>query len=401
MNRDRAIANDNMASEAWRRWVILFVIYLCMLAYAFILQSVPPILSLVITDFNLSHAQGGLLMSFFALPGIIISIPAGILADRYSQKAIGVISLALMIGGAAIFATANSMLMLSLGRTISGIGAIFLGIMAPQLLAQWFIGYEMGIAMGIFNTAVPLGTILSLNFLSLLAQNLSWRASIWLTAGVSLLALVLFALLFAPARKDRHTLPPSESLWQSVRLTGVPIWFIGIAWLLFNAVMISFFTFTPDMLTKAGFSVASAGFLTGVVMWPALLLSPAIGYVMDRIGHKRAIIAIGGIALAILMFWVPTATGWMLTLMLLIGAAQATVPAPIFALPPEVTSPERLGLAFGTLSICLSLGIVVGPAAAGLLKDITGTYQASYILASGFAILIALTMVFLRRKPVS
>jgi len=131
-------------------------------------------------------------------------------------------------------------------------------------------------------------------------------------------------------------------------------------------------------------------------MWPALVLSPLIGYVIDKIDHKRAIIVAGGLALAMLVVWVPTASGWVLALMLLIGVALALVPAPIFALPAEVTSLERLGLGFGILSTCMNLGVVVGPAATGLTKDVLGSYQASYALMSGFALLIILAIAILR-----
>ncbi len=385
-----------------RRWIILGVIYICTLAFAITLQSIPPILSLLMAEFQLSHAQGGLLMSFFALPGIVISIPVGMLADRYNQKVMGLVSLILMITGAVLFASSNSLFMLGLGRVISGVGAITLLIVAPQMLTHWFIKHKIGIAMGIFNTGVPLGTILSFNFLSLLAENLGWRASIWLSAGLSLVALILFAWLFTPAPSgDRKSSLSSESLSQSIRLSGIPIWLVGIIWMLFNAAMISVFTFTPDLLNAAGFSLASAGFLTSLVMWPGLVLSPAIGLIIDRIGHKRTIIATGGIALAIFLPLIPSAIGWMLILMLLIGIAQALIPAPTFALPSEIVSPERLGLAFGILSIGLSLGMMAGPAAAGLLKDITGSYQASYSLASGFALLIPVIMILLKPNNTS
>jgi MFS family permease len=166
--------------------------------------------------------------------------------------------------------------------------------------------------------------------------------------------------------------------------------------MLFNAAVISLFTFTPDLLKAAGFSVASAGFITSAVMWPALVLSPVVGYVIDKIGRKRTIIAIGSLGLAILLALVPTATSWILLLMLLIGVAQAMVPTPIFALPPEVTSPEKLGLGFGIISTCLNLGIVMGPAAAGFIRDATGSYQASYALMAGLVFLIPLVMLILR-----
>jgi MFS family permease len=275
-------------------------------------------------------------------------------------------------------------------------------VVAPQLLAQWFAGREIGIAMGVFNTGVPTGTILSLNLLSLLAENLGWRVSIWFAIGLSLVALVIFVLAFAPAPgRSRQASLPSEGLLQSIRLTGVPIWLVGSAWLLFNATMISMFTFTPDLLKAAGFSVATAGFLTSIVMWPALVLSPLIGYATDKIDHKRAIISFGSVTVAALMIWVPVAIGWILALIVLIGIVQALVPAPVFALAPEVISPQRLGVGFGVISTCLNLGVVVGPAVVGLLKDVTGSYQASYALMSGFALLIPLTMVILSRWSAS
>ena len=92
----------------------------------------------------------------------------------------------------------------------------------------------------------------------------------------------------------------SGSLYQSIRSAGTPIWIVGAAWLLFNAAVISLFTFTPDMLKAAGFSIGSAGFITSAVMWPALVLSPFSGYIIDRIGRKRTSIAAGGAMMALL-----------------------------------------------------------------------------------------------------
>ncbi len=385
--------------EARRRWVILGVVYLCVLAFAITLQSVPPVLSLVMAELKLTHAQGGLLMSLFALPGIVLSIPAGMLADRYGQKTIGIVAFVFTIAGVVIFASGSSFPILALGRVVSGVGAMTLIVLAPQLLAQWFAGRETGIAMGIFTTGMPLGTILSLNFLSLLGENLGWRASIWLSAGLPLVALILFALLFAPAPgRGQQTSPQPEGFFQGIRLAGVSIWIVGAAWMMFNAALISLFTFTPDFLQAVGFGVASAGFVTSAVMWPALVLQVVVGYVIYKIDRKRTIIAIGGLALAILLVLVPTATGWMLMLMLLIGVAQALVPAAIFALPPDVISPERLGLGFGIVATCLNVGIVVGPAIVGLVRDVTGSYQASYLLMAGFSFLVTVSMVILSRR---
>ncbi len=393
-------------NQTRRRWLMLGVVYVCMLAFAMTLQSVPPVLSLVMDDLGLSHAQAGLLMSFFALPGILISIPAGMLADRYSQKMIGIVSLVLMIGGIALTASGNSLATLALGRVIAGIGGMTLAVMLPQLVAQWFAGREVGTAMGIFNTGMPLGTIISLNLLSVLGASQGWRASIWVAAGVSVLAIVALGLFFKPApRGDTPAPERPSSLWQDIRLAGMPIWLLGLIWMLFNAAMISLFTFTPDLLRSSGFTPASAGFHTSLLMVPALLLSPLVGYVMDRTGRRVSILAIGGVALAALIVWVPTAIGWILPLVLLIGVAQAMVPAPVFSLPATLVSPQRMGLAFGIISTCLNIGVVAGPAAVGLIRDATGSYQASYGLMSASAALLVVFAIILvrvrRRSPLA
>jgi predicted MFS family arabinose efflux permease len=391
--------NHTATVETKRRWVILGVATLSCLAFAITMQSVPPILSLVMADFQLTYAQGGLLMSLFALPGIAVSIPAGMLADRYGQKTIAIIAFALMIAGTAIFASGNSLPVLVLGRVVAGAGALTMLVLAPQLLAQWFAGREMGIAMGVFNIALPLGTILSLNFLSLLGENLGWRASAWISAAVPLIVMIIFVFLFAPAPgTSQRTRPKGESFLENIRLTGIPIWIVGIAWLLFNAAVISMFTFTPEFLQSTGLTIASAGFVTSALMWPSIVLSPVVGYLIDKIGRKRAIIAIGGLALAIFIVMIPTATSWILALMIIVGVAQVLIPAPIFALITEVTSPERLGFGFGIFNTFLNLGIVAGPVAVGAIRDATGSYQASYALMAGFAFLIILAMVALHLR---
>ena len=341
-------------------------------------------------------------MSFFALPGIIVSIPAGMLADRYSQKAIGIASIALIIVGEIIFASGSSLPMLALGRAISGAGAMTISVLTPQLVVQWFAGRELGTAMGISNTGMPLGTIISLNLLSLLGENLGWRATVWASAGFSLVVLVIFAILYATA-PQRSKQPPAshEGFLQSIKHAGTPIWLIGVSWLLFNASLVSFFTFTPDFLKSVGFSIASAGFYTSLAMWPSFITSPAIGYVIDRIDRidrKRAIIAACALAAAVLMLWVPRAIDQMLVLMLLIGITTTSIPTQLFAAASESSAPQRLGLSYGILTTCVNLGILIGPAVTGLIRDVTGVYQASYALMSGLSLAIAVVILFLRQN---
>ncbi len=372
-----------------KRWLILAVTYLSVLSLGVMTHSIAPILTFISGELSLSHTQAGLLMSFFAIPGIVAAIPAGILADRINQRTLGIISFALLTIGGTIFATGHSFVALGLGRLISGLGAITLYVMAAQSLSRWFAGKEIGIAMGVFNTAFPSSTILSLNLLSSVAERSGWRVSVWITIGLAAAVLIIFSTLYsaAPGAKPLSKGKPG-TLVGSLRDMGPGIWFVGFAWMLFTAALFAFFTFTPDFLHTRELSVGLAGFMTSLVPMPALIMSPLVGHFVDHHGYKCGLVALGAGTLSVLFFLIPMTVGIVLPWMLAIGFAQVLVPTAIFTLAPEMVKPERIGLSFGVVVTCMNAGILTGPALAGFVRDTTGSYQASYALMAGLALLV-------------
>jgi len=111
-------------------------------------------------------------MSLFALPAIFLSILAGLLSDHWGPFKTGVISLILVIIGTLIFAVSSTLLYAGLGRVIAGVGAATISIVAAQILSQWFRGRELGTAMGIYNTAMPVGTIICFTTFGGLGESL-------------------------------------------------------------------------------------------------------------------------------------------------------------------------------------------------------------------------------------
>ena len=100
--------------------------------------------------------------------------------------------MAITLTGSLLVGFGNSFSLLVIGRIISGIGALTIAIVAPQTLSQWFKKGDLGKAMGIFNTAMPLGTILTLNSFGFMAAALGWRVPILLTSVYCMLVLILF-----------------------------------------------------------------------------------------------------------------------------------------------------------------------------------------------------------------
>ena len=166
----------------------------------------------------------------------------------------------------------------------------------------------------------------------------------------------------------------------------------GAAWLWFNAAAIAFLTFSPDYFTNLGFKAAVATFLASCIMWGALVVSPAIGPFMGDIRRKQALIATGCIIPALVFLALPVLTAWQLPLVVVLGLAAALVPAPLFALPSELVGQRLQGMAFGILSTCLNVGILLGPYLVGRLRDSTGSYGAGFMLMAAFSFLGALAI---------
>ncbi|MFY9413244.1 MAG: MFS transporter [Tepidanaerobacteraceae bacterium] len=385
------------------RWKALAFIYFFMLAFALTFQGIPPVLGFIVSSLGISHAQAGTLMSFFGLPGIFISIPGGILADVYGSRYIGIVSLVITLVGSLLVGFGNSYFILVAGRIISGIGALTIAIIAPRAVSQWFQKEELGMAMGIFNTGMPLATILTLNLFSRLAAFKGWRFPILLTSFYCLLVFIMFYFKFpsSPGEKKQQEKSSFKKSLNGIRNTGLSVWLVAAIWMMYNASVISYLTFGGDYYVSVGYSASYAGFLTSLLMIGSLLLSPLVGYLIDKVGKQEYIIAGSSVVLAALMFFVPRTELNPLLLGILIGIASPFVPAPVFSLVPKLLPPEKLGLGYGILSTCLNVGVLIGPLMVGLSYDRTLSYLSGFNLMAIFALstaIIAILFPFINKS---
>jgi len=383
-------------NEAYR-WVILFIVYLSILAFTLIFQSIPPILPFILSELHLSYARSGLLMSLFALPGIFVSILGGFLADRYGMRPLGTGCFLLMIGGTLLVGLGIDLQILELGRIIAGIGGLTLSVILPKLLSQWFKERELGLAMGIFNTGVPLGSVICFGLFGKMGSLWGWRVPILLTGIYLLFTFILFLILYRLPPSQEVGEDKSLSIYKSLKEMGCPIWLVGFSWLWFNAAFVSFATFAPNFFLQKGYTIEQSGFLTGIPLLGSLLFSAPIGYLVDRFKHQEWFIGMGAMALAILILFFNLSSSFLL-LVILIGIFSAMIPAPIYSLPPEMLKIENVGLGFGVISTCSSFGLFVAPYLVGKTKDLTGSYSWSFILISLFSFLIVIFIFFTHRS---
>jgi MFS family permease len=377
------------------RWKILAIVYLSILAFALIFQSIPPILPLIISELHLTYAQSGLLMGLFALPGLFISLLGGYLSDRYRMRPLGTVCFSLMIGGTLLVGFGMDLRLLWLGRIIAGIGALTLSILLPKLLSQWFKEKELGLAMGIFNTGVPLGSVICFSLFGRMGSLWGWRVPILFTGVYTLIASILFLSSYKLPYAQKQNDKPM-AIYKSLKEMGLPIWFVGLSWLWFNAAFVSFATFAPNLFLRKGYTIEQSGLLVGIPLLGSLFLSTPTGYLVDRFRHQEWLIGIGGVALSVLTLSFNFSSSFHL-LVIFMGVFSAMIPSPIYSLPPEILKPGNVGLGFGVLSTCSSIGLFFAPYLVGKTRDLSGSDQWSLILISIFFLLTMISIFFIHR----
>lgn len=377
------------------RWIILAFIYFSMLVVTFVIQVIPPMLPQIEQALHLKEGKAGLLMGLISLPGLILSVFSGFLSDRYGFKRVGSYSLCLIVGGVWLMSVGENFSILCAGRIISGIGVMALVVALPPSLISWFQKANTGLAMGIFNTALPLGTILSYSFVGDLAELWGWKIIIRLVAILAIVNLILLFLIYRPL-KEKQSQPVSFSIkkiFHDIRLNK-PIWMLATIWMLYNAALMGFSTFGSTYFRNLGFSLERAGFLTSIGTWGGLIFSPFAGYILDK-GMKGKWLLLPSCLGLVCTFFLFAYGQYSLALSLaLLGVAAGLIPAPIYYLVPKIVSPKNIGLGYGVVMTGLSIGMLCGPWLTGLVNDRWNTFSAGFILMAIFSLLATFVCIF-------
>lgn len=363
-------------------WVILAVVFLASIAAPLNQSKVPPLMPVLMEAFRLGLGPAGWLMSVFALTGVLLSLPAGFLLQRFGPKACGATALACLVLGAILGALSGHAATLLLSRVIEGVGMGLIAIVAPAAIAMWFPADRQGTPMGIWATWVPVGTVAMYALAPALAARTGWQAVWWVGAGFSLVALVLYLLLMRlpPWLRDRD---PAEGAPVALRevLTNRRVWLLALEFACFNLVFLAIATFYPTFLSEVrGYSLREAAFISSVSTVIVLFSAPLAGWLSDRIGSRRLVFSIPFLIIGAMMALPFRVSGWQIyAFMLVLGLIAGAIPTATFAAAPEVAGrPDLAGLALAVVILGQNLGMFTGPILFGSLVERMGWVAAGY-----------------------
>jgi sugar phosphate permease len=370
------------------RWTILGAGVVAQASASAIGLGLPAIAPAIRHGYGLTLTQVGVVLAALNFGLILTLLPWGIVADRIGERAVLASGLTGCAG--ALLVAANTSSYAGLVAALAVAGAFGGGTQSAsgRAVMSWFGPEERGLALGIRQTAVPLGGAIAAGVLPALT-NISLRSAFYgLAIGCFGAAVVGGALL----RTE-----PGDELGELTRpLRDRRIWLLCLASTFYVATQISLLGFVVLFLhDDRGLSTGTAAAVLALLQIGGGIARIVAGRLSDRI-HAR-VVPLRAIAL-LLAVWLALATAllhaslWLLLPTLVIaGTLAMSWNGLSFTVAAETAGRRRSGAAIGLQQTFLSGGSIVAPIAFAAIVH-AWSWRAAFAVAAasplaGYALL--------------
>ena len=158
--------------------------------------ALPPILPLLVSDFGISSAEAGALLTAYFLTYSVFQVPFGRLADRIGQRALLAAGMVVLAAGILVVAFAGDFRTLLLGEVVAGVGGATYHPAGMSLISDIESGETEGRAMGVHGFGGVAGTALAPALVGGVAALTEWRTALVVAAGVGVAYTAAFLALF-------------------------------------------------------------------------------------------------------------------------------------------------------------------------------------------------------------
>ena len=434
---------QTLRDSALARWVVLILVASMMFfAYMFV-DILSPLASLLNETIGWdqgvfgTYAAGEYLLNVF---GFLIL--AGIILDKMGVRFTGLLSASLMVIGAAIkywgisWADANTVGWLNswwpsmpgsaklamFGFMIFGCGCEMAGTTVSKILAKWFKGKEMALAMGLEMAIARLGVFAAMWLSPMISERFavdgvnSVTAPLLFASSLLVIGLLNFfvftimdktfdnqlvAIGEATAQKD----PEDEFHVSDLKqiLTSKMFWIVALLCVLYYSAIFPFQRFATNFLEETlAISNAEAA---GLFKWfpiLAMCLTPFLGLFIDYKGKGASMMLLGAVIMivchSVFAFVLPAYPSKTLALItiLVLGVSFSLVPASMWPSVPKIIDEKVLGSAYCLIFWVQNIGLCLVPLLIGKLRVATDGYLVPMIVFASFGVLAFLLSLALK-----
>lgn len=412
------------------RFTVLGVVALTMFCGYFLTDVMSPLKGMLENELGWNSTEYGFFTSAYGWFNVFLFmlIISGIVLDKIGVRLTGLGACLLMIAGCFLkyYAIANpgefagivhipimdidvkkSVLMAALGFTIFGVGVETAGITVTKVIARWFKGHEIALAMGLQVAVARIGTALALSATVPIADSFkSISAPILFALILLCIGLIAYLVFCVMDKKLDDSISNNQTeAEEPFRLKDIlsivsnkGFWLIAFLCVLFYSAVFPFLKYATDLMeNKYALESNIAGLIPSILPYGTILLTPLFGGIYDKKGKGATIMIIGAALLILvhLMFSLPLFNYWWFAalLMVLLGIAFSLVPSAMWPSVPKIIPANQLGTAYALIFWVQNWGLMGVPYLIGRVLDkycIIGTRIVERI-SDGQALMVEVT----------
>jgi MFS family permease len=346
-----------------------------------------------------SRGEIGLLFSTFTVTAALMSLPSGLLADRFGRRNMVIFSL-LVLGLSQLIAGLTQDVGILFGsQLLGGIGAGASQTSLMSALADLVPMERMGRSMGWLTLSFQTGLLAGPAVAGILLHWLTLRQDLLVTTipvGVALVLAFWVSGVGGEKGVKMEIRKPLRALYSQRGFGGLVLALLAVTvlWGTYNA-YIPVFGKRGLGLTgpEVGYLLAIQAVVNGATRIP-------VGRLLDRISRKGMVVAASTVGFAVGLLVLPHLHGfWVPTLLMLVTIPMiATAFIAIGITFIQMATPESRGTATGVYSTVLFVGLGAGPAIFASLMD--RSYVVGFTACAVTGILLAGVSVLARTDAI-
>jgi MFS family permease len=393
-------------------WVLAAVYYF----YQYVLRSAPAVMMPQLSEaFGVSAMATASIVGLFYYGYSPFSLVAGAAMDRLGPRRLLPIAAAAVGAGALLFAS-GSREAASVGRVLQGAGGVFALVGAIYIATKNFPASVAATLIGatqMFGMAG--GSAGQFVVGPMMAAGVTWNAW-WVGMGVVGIVLGAVLLMFLP----KEDAPAQVDNWFASTTSAFGVVFRNpqsilcglISGLLFIPTTIFDMIWGVRYLQEArGLDYGSAVMHSASVPFGWIIGCPLLGFISDRLGRRKPVIAGGGAVLLVCLMWILFGSHEVFppyTIGLIAGIASGAAMLP-YTVIKEANPPQFGGTATGVVNFLnFTFSALLGPVFGRVLQYVSGgasrmtldDYQTAFQpLLFGVALAMGLTLLLKETGP--
>ncbi|HEX3907643.1 MAG TPA: MFS transporter [Mycobacteriales bacterium] len=384
-----------MSRRAPNRWLVLAIGLAAQTSTCVFLYGVPMLVPELRRSEHLSLTAAGW---FVAAPtiGLLFTLVAwGVVADRRGERDVMAVGLAMAGVLLLLAAVVHPIVLRAVLLGLAGASGASVNAASGRVVLGWFAAHERGTAMGVRQTAQPLGVGIAALVLPPVADHYGLGWALVVPAGLSLVTAALVALL---------VVDPVRSVSTPGHVSGSPyrtptLWRLHGASTLLVVPQFAVSVFALEYLvSRRGWSPTSAGQLIFGFQLAGAAGRLAVGRWSDRVGSRLGPMRVVAFAAAasMLALGLGAAAGSVLAVAAIgVGAVVTVADNGLgFTAVAELAGSDWAGRALGTQNTAQNIAASLTPPVLGALITVAG-------YGTGFAVTAVFPLLAMLATPVA